>query len=72
MAKTLEMSFSTVDGKTAKVSIDNPIEPVDPVAVAAAMDAIVAANVFYTAGGDFAGRVGARVIERNVADVVLG
>ncbi|WP_078543545.1 DUF2922 domain-containing protein [Litchfieldia alkalitelluris] len=72
MAKTLEMSFSTVDGKTAKVSIENPNEPVDQVALAAAMDAIIAANVFYRAGGDLAGKLGARVVERNVVDVVLG
>ncbi|WP_078543533.1 DUF2922 domain-containing protein [Litchfieldia alkalitelluris] len=72
MAKTLEMSFSTVDGKTAKMSIDNPIEPVDVVALAAAMDAIVAANVFITSGGDLVGKLGARVIERNVEDVIIG
>ncbi|MBD8069424.1 DUF2922 domain-containing protein [Bacillus sp. PS06] len=72
MAKTLEMSFGTVDGKIAKLSIENPIEPVDPAAVAVAMDAIIAANVFYSAGGDFADKRGARVVERNVSDVVIG
>ena len=29
MAKTLEMTFTNTDGKPAKVSIENPIEPVD-------------------------------------------
>ncbi|MFC4321998.1 DUF2922 domain-containing protein [Litchfieldia salsa] len=72
MAKTLEMSFGTADGKVAKLSIENPIEPVDQIALATAMDAIIAANVFYSAGGDFTDKRGARVVERNVIDVVIG
>ena len=71
MAKTLEMSFSTVNGKIAKVSIDNPIEPVNSVAVAAAMDTIIAANIFISAGGDLVAKRGARIVERNVADVEI-
>ncbi|MFC4322643.1 DUF2922 domain-containing protein [Litchfieldia salsa] len=72
MAKTLEMSFGTADGKIAKVTIENPIEPVDQVALASAMDAIIASNVFYSAGGDFTDKRGARVVERNVTEVVIG
>jgi hypothetical protein len=71
MAKTLEMSFSNYEGKTAKVSIENPIDPVDPVAVAAAMDTIIAANIFITSGGDLVEKRGARIVERTVTDVEL-
>lgn len=31
MAKSLEMTFVTELGKTTKLSVDNPIEPIDPV-----------------------------------------
>ncbi|MEH7238869.1 DUF2922 domain-containing protein [Bacillus sp. JJ1562] len=66
MAKTLEMQFINEDGKTATVSIENPIEPVDAVAVSAAMDLIVSTNVFLTSGGPIIEKKGARLVERNV------
>jgi len=72
MAKTLEMTFLNTDGKPTKVSIENPTEPVDQVAVAQAMDQIIASDVFFTAGGDLVEKRGARVVERNVEEVTLG
>ncbi|WP_449537993.1 DUF2922 domain-containing protein [Ferdinandcohnia sp. Marseille-Q9671] len=71
MAKTLEMQFTNEDGKTASISIENPIEPVDPQAVSAAMDTILSANVFLTSGGDLVAKKGARVVERNVETVEI-
>ena len=68
MAKTLELQFFTSMGKSAKVSIDNPIEPVNPAAVKLAMERIVLSNVFATQSGDLAAVDSARVIERNVTD----
>lgn len=71
MAKTLEMQFINEDGKTATVSIENPIEPVDPAAVSAAMDTIVSSNAFLTPGGPIVSKKSARVVERNVESVEL-
>lgn len=71
MTKTLEMQFTNEDGKTASISIENPIEPVDPQAVSAAMDTILSANVFLTSGGDLVAKKGARVVERNVETVEI-
>ncbi|MFS0821416.1 DUF2922 domain-containing protein [Bacillus timonensis] len=71
MAKTLEMQFKNEDGKTATISIENPIEPVDAVAVSAAMDLIISTNVFLTPGGAIVEKKGARVVERNVETVEL-
>lgn len=71
MAKVLEMQFTNLEGKVAKVTIENPIEPVDPIALAAAMDTIIANDVFITSGGGFVAKHGARVVERNVVDVEL-
>jgi hypothetical protein len=35
------------------------------------MDSILSSNVFTSAGGDLVSKKGARIVERNVADVVM-
>ncbi len=72
MSKKIELQFVNFEGKTATISIDDPIEPVEPVTVSAAMDTIIAANIFTSTGGDLIAKKGARVVERNVAEVDLG
>ena len=71
MAKTLVLQFVNTMNKTSTLSIENPIEPVDPVKVNAAMDQIIAANVFITSGGELMTKKGAYVVERNVDDIEL-
>lgn len=71
MAKTLELQFLNTEGKTVKVNVDSPIEPVDPAAITAAMDQILTANIFVTNGGEFVTKKGARIVERNVTEVGL-
>ncbi|MDF0728688.1 DUF2922 domain-containing protein [Cytobacillus sp. S13-E01] len=71
MAKVLEMQFTNLVGKLAKITIENPIEPIDAAAVSAAMDTIVANDVFTSSGGGFVAKHSARVVERNVSDVEL-
>jgi hypothetical protein len=71
MAKTLQLQFLNEENKTVTVSIDAPIEPVDPVAVNAAMDTIITSNVFFSSGGDFVQKKGARIVERNSQEIIL-
>ncbi|KAA0548444.1 DUF2922 domain-containing protein [Bacillus sp. BGMRC 2118] len=71
MAKTLQLQFINEEEKTVTISIDNPIEPVSPAAIDAAMDTILSANVFVSAGGDLITKKGARVVESNVNEVTL-
>jgi hypothetical protein len=66
MAKTLELVFATKEGKTASLSIEDPKEPVDTNQIKLAMDQIIAANVFTSSSGEYVGKKGARVVERNV------
>lgn len=66
MAKTLELLFGTELGKQASVSLDQPKEPLDPIAVRAAMEAIIASNALFTVNGNLTLVNGARVIDRNV------
>ncbi|OIK14521.1 DUF2922 domain-containing protein [Bacillus sp. MUM 13] len=68
MAKTLELLFATLQGKTAVLSIDDPKEPVDMAKVKQAMDQIITLNVFTSRTGDYISKKGARVVERNVDD----
>jgi len=71
MAKTLELQFDTEFGKTAKITVDNPKEPVDEEVVKLSMAQIIAANVFTTGSGKLVSVKGARVIDRNVTDYEL-
>ena len=68
MAKALELQFITQLGKTARISIDAPVEPVDTVQVKQVMDTLIATNVFQSNSGALVAAEGARVIERNVTE----
>lgn len=68
MAKTLELLFVTEIGKTGRLSLDNPKEPINPAQVKQAMEEIISSQAFFTANGYLTSVSGARVIERNVTD----
>ncbi len=71
MAKSLELQFSTEFGKTGRISVDNPKEPIDEEVVKLSMAQIIASEVFTTASGKFVAAKGARVVDRNVTDYEL-
>ncbi|CAM3861431.1 DUF2922 domain-containing protein [Mesobacillus zeae] len=68
MAKTLELQFVTDLGKAARITVDNPKEPINPAAVKLAMDQIIASDAFLTGNGILMSASGARLIERNVTE----
>ena len=68
MAKTLELQFATDLGKTAKLTVENPTEPIDEAAVKVAMESIIESNAFFSTNGNLAAVDGARVVERNVTE----
>jgi hypothetical protein len=71
MAKTLELQFVTEAGKPARITVENPIEPVDEAVVKQSMNVIVASGIFNTSSGNLASSKGARIIDRNVTDYQL-
>jgi hypothetical protein len=71
MAKTLELQFVTEFGKQARITVDNPKEPIEEAVVKQSMGLIVASGIFNTANGNLAAAKGARIIERNVTDYEL-
>lgn len=68
MAKTLDMVFKTDEGKTVRISIPDPKEPVDPAQVNAVMDLLIAKNIFVT---PLVEKVAARLMESNKTEIVL-
>jgi hypothetical protein len=68
MAKTLELEFVTELGKSVRLSVENPKEPVEEAVVKNAMEEMIASGVFTSANGNFTSVKGARVIDRNVTE----
>lgn len=71
MAKTLELLFLTEEGRTSRISIENPSEPLDIETVKDAMAQVIDDGVFYTDYGDFVAMKSARVVERHVTEYDL-
>jgi len=69
--KTLELLFQSADGKTVRIPINDPKEPVDTVQVNTVMDLIITKNIFQFAGGILTAKVGARLVENTVTDLTL-
>lgn len=68
MAKTIELHFITEEGKTARLSIENPKEPVDMEKVKGVMEQIIDEDVFVTDYGNYVATKLVRVVERNVTN----
>lgn len=69
--KRIELLFKNAEGNTVTISLDDPIEPVNPAAVSQAMDEIIVQNVFTSSGGDLVMKHGARIVERNVTEIEI-
>ncbi|WP_252314205.1 DUF2922 domain-containing protein [Sinobaca sp. H24] len=70
MNKRLELRFENEEGKLVTITLEQPIEPADPIAVEAAMDAVIASAAFTSSGGLFVGKRDARIVDRSV-DVIF-
>ena len=66
MEKSLQLVFKNASGTTKIITISNPKENLTKAETDAAMQKIVAANVFNTIGGGLVQAVEARVVNRNV------
>ncbi|WP_419564128.1 DUF2922 domain-containing protein [Phascolarctobacterium succinatutens] len=66
MEKSLQLVFKNAAGSTKIITISNPKENLTKSETDAAMQKIVAANIFSTVGGDLVQAVEARVVNRNV------
>ena len=72
MAKTLDLRFNNAVGKVTRLTVENPKEPIDPIAVKAVMEQIITANVFGGLNGDLVSVNEARLVEHlNVTEYEL-
>ncbi len=72
MAKTLQLNFKTATGKKVTLTVDEPRTDLTASNVEAAMQEIIASNVFEVDGAPLATAVDARIVERNVTELVNG
>ncbi|MGL5646333.1 MAG: DUF2922 domain-containing protein [Clostridium sp.] len=65
----LKMAFKNEEGKQTTITLKNIKENLDSEAVEAAMDAIVAQNIFSSAGGNLVEKIDAEIVETTVTPV---
>lgn len=71
IVKTLEMDFATEFGKTQRMRVYDVKPTITAAEISAAMDVIIAKNIFNTTTGDYTGKVGAQVVTREVEEFNL-
>lgn len=69
MNEKLEMTFNNSAGTSTKISVDNPRADLTVAEVQTAMNAIVAANIFNSAGGDLVSYKSARIVSTTVTEL---
>ncbi|TJX13381.1 DUF2922 domain-containing protein [Tissierella creatinini] len=65
----LEMDFLDALEKIGRISLDDPRVDLIPSEIEAAMQTIIANNIFETANGDLVGISGARVVTTNINEM---
>jgi hypothetical protein len=71
MARVLELLFENQEGKQVSISIEDPIEPVNPEDIYQVMNTVIEKSVYTSSGGDFVSIRGARITERAVETIEL-
>lgn len=69
MAKSVTMTFINADGKKSSISVNNVKDGLTNTEVSAAMDTIIAKNVFTTSGGAFVSKDSAQIVDRTVSSL---
>ena len=69
--KTLVMAFLNETGSKASISLPCVKDGITQTEVSAAMDTIIAKNIFSTTGGDLKVKNAAQITERNVTELVV-
>ncbi len=64
--QTLQMSFVNQAGTRTTISLDNPKDDLTQAEVVAAMDQIIAKNIFNTSGGDLVAKYSAQIVDKTV------
>jgi len=68
VAARLQLTFRTAGGRRRTISIEDPKSSLTDVEVQAAMDTIIAKNIFETNDGDLVGVVSAQIVTTEVQE----
>ena len=68
-SKTLRMVFRNQAGKNVTVSLDSPRSDVTSAEIEAAMDLVIARNIFTSSGGDLMSKQDIRIIDSITDDL---
>ncbi|WPC43356.1 DUF2922 domain-containing protein [Clostridium sp. JS66] len=71
MAKSLSMTFLNEEGKKSSITLNNVKEDVTEAEVKAAMDVILAKNIFTSGGLDLKSKDSAHIVERNSSNLAV-
>ena len=71
MSKQLQLRFRNEEDNLVTISLDEPLEPVNPEMVQEVMGNIINDNVLTSNGGALVTMYGARLVERTVEDIEL-
>ncbi|OPL11778.1 MAG: hypothetical protein AVO34_07895 [Firmicutes bacterium ML8_F2] len=66
MAETLQMVFTTTQGRNTTLSVTDPDSEITALDVEAVMDSVITRNVFETTGGDIVSKVRSQIVSRDV------
>lgn len=66
MEYSLQLTFVNETGDKVNFTLPNVKPTVTEAEVSAAMDAIIAGNIFYSTGGDFKTKYSAQLVQRQV------
>lgn len=69
-SKTLQMIFSNVNNTRVTISVAEPKDDLTPTEVEEAMDEIINQNIINSTGGDLVQVVGARLVTRQVVELI--
>lgn len=69
MAKSLVMNFMNENGKKVSINVSNVKDTLTATEVSAAMDTIVAKNIFSTSGGDIKTKDSAQIVDKTSTDL---
>jgi|GEM_PF-106200 len=67
--QTLRMVFRNQDGRNVTITLDNPREDLTAAEIEAAMDLVIARNIFTSTGGDLVAKQDIMIINSTTNDL---
>lgn len=68
-SQTLRMVFRNQAGRNVTISLDNPRDDLTAAEIEAAMDLVIARNIFTSSGGDLVSKQDIRIIDTTTNDL---